>query len=147
MISELWHSDDGKLDRDGDLPAFRKIEAADGREWEILEWYRDGKCHRDERPAKIVTDLTTGVVVQEIFMRDDLTHRDGDEKPAFVSRHRDTGKPLEIAFFTDGVEDRATGPAVMRFDMKSGKLKIAEYWRRGRRFDPKPSSDTDEPVP
>lgn len=68
--SKEW-SRDGKLHRDGDMPA---SEGADGTKM----WFRDGQLHRGgSRPAVVRADGT------KMWYRDGQLHRDGD-RPAIV---------------------------------------------------------------
>lgn len=148
IVSQVWRSPEGLLDSNGDVPAVYKLEERDGREQEYRAWYRNGKLHRDDSCAVSVTDLGSGVTVQEIFAVNDLIHRDGDEDPAVINRSRLTGRTTKLSFNTHGVPDRACGPAVIRFEPETGAEKEVEYWRHGRPVDPptEPSKlDLEEP--
>ena len=62
-----WRNPNGKLHRDGDLPA---VERADGSKL----WYRNGKRHRDgDLPAVEHQDGSKG------WFRNGQIHRDGDQ--------------------------------------------------------------------
>jgi len=69
--TKWWHNKDGKLHRDGDLPA--KIEG------QKREWYQNGFCHRDnDKPA--VFDPHNGI---QVWYKNGLRHREGG-KPALI---------------------------------------------------------------
>ena len=110
-----WYRD-GKLHRDGDLPA---VVAADGA---VQEWFKYGKRHRDgDLPAAVDADN------YQTWYQDGTRHRDGD-LPAIVrangdqewykdgKRHRDGDLPAFLsqgyqAWFRDGKYHRDIGPA------------------------------------
>ena len=63
--SQFWYKD-GRLHRDGDLPA---ITRANGSQ----RWYKDGEKHRDgDLPAEIYASGT------QVWYKDGKRHRDGD---------------------------------------------------------------------
>lgn len=73
------------------------------------------------------TDLSTGVVVEETYLRDRRKHRDPAAGPAYIRRNRKTGAVIEIEYRVDGVWHRTDGPAYTRRDRHG--LVIEERYR------------------
>lgn len=97
----LWHKN-GKLHRDGGLPAFIREETIKYPGTDVVvyrrliqEWYRNGLMSRDgdlptEQGETFKFDRDTGLLTEETFYKkwykgDGVFHRDGD-KPAMVHR-------------------------------------------------------------
>ena len=100
---------DGKLHRDGDLPA--EI-MSDGTQL----WYKDGKKHRDgDLPAMISADGT------QCWYKNDEVHRDGDLPAMIMPNGRQ-------CWYNNGVRHRdGYLPAVMRVDGTQ------EWYKNGER--------------
>jgi hypothetical protein len=65
----------------------------------IEDWELDGKPHRVGGPAHIERNRKTGQVTFEMWIRNDLIHR--DDGPATV-RYSDTGRVIRSSWYTDG---------------------------------------------
>lgn len=76
--SEQWFDENGKLHRDGDLPA--QVDE-DG----TTHWYKHGKLHRDgDLPSVILEDGTDG----KFWYKNGLMHRD-NKMPAYEDKYGD----------------------------------------------------------
>ncbi len=138
---QIWYKE-GKIHRDGDLPAIIWVHGA-------KEWYKEGKCHRDGNlPAIIRADGS------QYWFKEGKIHRDGD-LPACIrldgtqlwfkegKLHRDgCAKPLSKAqelpaciwlsgiqkWFKDDKLHRVLGPAVL------GPAIVNEYFLYGKEY-------------
>ena len=115
MGNRNWFKN-GKLHRDGDMPALVSISG-------LQAWYKDGKLHRDNDMPAIVH-----VNGDKEWVKDGYWHRDGD-LPAIVyasgamewytngKRHRDGDLPAVVnvtgsrSWYKDGKRHRDVGPA------------------------------------
>ena len=103
--TQQWFKN-GKLHRDGDLPA--RIHANG-----TLVWLKNGKEHRDgDKPVEIHADGTLG------WWKNGKIHRDGD-KPAWISADG------TLWWLKNGLRHRITGPAVIHANKKE------EFWING----------------
>lgn len=97
----------GKLHRDGDLPA---VEWCNGDK----EWWKDGKRHRKGGPAIVIDEKN------EEWWRDGVRHRDDDDEPARIEfRNFEGGKRCE--WWKDGKRHRLNGHAIVQDDGHSEK--------------------------
>jgi len=105
---EKWYKD-GKLHRDGDLPAIISYNSKI-----IIKkcWYKDGKLHRDGNlPALIKYNSRGKWIEEECWYKNGKLHRDGD-LPALKS-YRGPGVINMLIWFKKGKEyrDIKNGPA------------------------------------
>jgi hypothetical protein len=77
------------------------------------------------------TDLITGVIVEEKYLREGRLHRLAKEGPALMSRSRFTGKVIREQYFLDGKLHRKGGPADICWDGRNQFLTVEDYYQHG----------------
>jgi len=93
---QAWYRD-GKVHREGDLPAVI--------EGDICEWYKNGVLHREgDNPAVIVVDDDGDDY--KLWYKNGVLHRDGDN-PAYVQAD------CLREWYKDGLLHREAGPGVV----------------------------------
>lgn len=79
-----------------------------------------------------VTDLTTGVITEERYLRYGRLHRDRKEGPALVYRDENTGVVVLESYDIKGKTHRDDGPAVIYRDRETGKVTYERYYQKGK---------------
>lgn len=133
VLEEVWTNERGDRERLGDLPAVTEY-CPDSRRPVLREWWSANRRHRDgDQPAVIRIDPQTRNIVTEHYMRCNQTHRE-DDKPAFILRTA-SGQVEEIHYAINGEWHRLSGPAIEKFDPKTGQRIETQFWVSGRRVD------------
>ncbi len=90
------------------------------------------QCHSREfnlrDTLQQTTDLTTGIVVEEQYLRGNRKHRDPVKGPALVRRDPETGVVTLEAYYVDGKLHREDGPAEKHL---SKSVRSENYYRHG----------------
>ncbi len=81
-------------------------------------------------------DPKTGNVVEERWLRNDVTSRLESEGPAVINYDPETSKPVRHMYFADGNLHRIGGPAVIEFDARTGEVRSEEYFRFDKPYRP-----------
>lgn len=122
IVSFEWYRY-GQLHREGDEPAY--FEDDGSKQTEI--WATYGEPCRNDKPARVVTDLASGIVVEEIYYWRGHEHRYGG--PARITRSPETGVVTSEHWEVLGKADRHDGPSFIKRDEHSGKA-LTEQWRQ-----------------
>jgi len=134
IVGERWHDQRGQLDRAGDLPAYVDYCPETGAQI-YARWHKEGALHRNgDQPATLVTLPNSGIIICEQYAILGHDHRDGDQ-PSFIMRD-DEGRLEERSFYRHGDLHREAGPAVERFNPKTGERLAQEFWLNGQKQDP-----------
>lgn len=134
VIREIWRNEQGDIDRLGDQPAWVEYCPITGNVTR-QSWWRANEPHRDgDKPAKLGFDPETGAETSRAYWKNGQPHRD-EGLPAWITQSND-GMILARHFAVCGRRHRADGPAVEKFDAKSGELVETEYWVDDRVVDP-----------
>lgn len=120
MVLSEWYRY-GQLHREDDEPAY--VEDNGATRTEI--WATHGKPCRNDKPARLVTDLASGVVVEEIYYWRGHEHRDGG--PAFIRRSAKTGIVTAEHWTFLGEANRREGPSIIHRDEDGTTL--TEQWK------------------
>ncbi|MEQ8328095.1 MAG: hypothetical protein RIE84_11285 [Parvibaculum sp.] len=116
---------DGQLQRVGG-PAVVRIENGQRRE----KIYQQGSLHNPDGPSETVTDLETGIVVEETWHLQGLEHR--TDGPAFTMRHPQTGVVLVERWSLYGVIERGDdGPSQIHRDPSTGRVRLEQWHTAG----------------
>ena len=103
----------------------------------ILEQYeREGRLHREDGPALIRTSETTGAR-NESYYREGKLHR--EDGPAFISTTLDGGSSVE--YRRDGQLHRNDGPALI--ETHADGSRVEKYYRQGLSDIPRPAAFVD----
>lgn len=135
IIGEYWEDSYGKASRPQDLPAVIHYCVKTGNPI-YRAWFNDGVLHREfDKPATIATCDETGIDFLMSWAINGKTHREGD-RPTSIELDPETGNTIEIQFEKNDQWHRKNGPAILKFEPKTGALIEAEYWLNGVRTKP-----------
>ena len=109
----------GKLHRDSkEGPAYIYRNNEDGRvAWERFYW--NGRLHREDGPAKVEYNIDGTVMLDEMYYRHGLLHRDPKQGPAWIERSGDGSIMISAGYYLNGkpYRDPSEGPCyIARFD-------------------------------
>ncbi len=132
-----WHPQSGEITyeywaqygaqhREGDLPAVFSVDP----ETKVVfdeECLVNGEAHRTSGPSRIIRDPAYGQVIYEEWKQHDVLDRGGDE-PAVVERNPVSGIITYSEYWQKGKLHRSSGPAVIRYDGKTGEVLPEEFY-------------------
>jgi antitoxin component YwqK of YwqJK toxin-antitoxin module len=93
----VWYKN-GKLHRDGDLPAYIKYFTT-GNVY-IKQWFQNDKSHRDEDKPAIISYDKEGNIMSEEWYQNDKLHRPIENGPAWIGYNND-GSIKEEQYYLD----------------------------------------------
>lgn len=115
------------MGRDNDLPA--RIEYYPNGRIELEEWYREGRKHRNNLPARITYHEKSGQVSCETWYKNGKYHRDGD-LPAIIEYNEFSMLHSE-EWYRDGIRHRDNRPAC-NWRLINGKLEV--WYQDGNKY-------------
>lgn len=131
LVSAKW-IDQSKhgLHRAGGLPAAIEIDPNSGVVT-LEQYFLSGLEHKsDGGPSKVIRDATSGqVVLEEHRIHGELSRLCG--LPAITEYCEDSGQPVRLEFFVNGVRHREHGPAIVEFDENQNVI-LAEFFEDGQ---------------
>jgi len=106
------------------------------------EVWRDeeGKLHRLRGlPAETITDLNTGVIIEQSFYENGKLHCDAG--PAFIRRSAKHNRLMREDYFQRGERSRHDGPSTTIYNPEDGEIKSSSHYLHGVPFDLDQTSD------
>ena len=126
--TERWYRN-GKLHRDGDLPAVIRYCRWNGT-LAHEEWWCDGVKHRDDGPAVRWYREDGTNVDHEQWYRNDVKHRD-DDGPAVIRYYSDGSLEYE-AWYRSGVKHRDGDLPAEKWYLENGTIYYEGWWRNDK---------------
>ena len=114
-----WLNKNGRLHREGDLPASISFRH-DGTKIEEI-WAIDGRRHREGGKPAYVSWLDKDVLREQAWCKNGLRHRD-DGNPAIVIFAADGKTPLIKEWWVNGARENPYGPIKVSFDAQGRVL-------------------------
>lgn len=76
--------------------------------------------------------MTTGVIVEDRYLRANRLHRDPSEGPALIHRHPSSGAVFREFYSVKGKYHRDAGPAIIEWDLETGIVTQEDYYQNGK---------------
>lgn len=95
---ETWYNDKGEIHRDNDEPAYISHFYKNNRLVSKMEWYKHGKVHRDDKPARTTFYESGSIETEKWFQNDVCTKTVFHDDLIYTNDFVSTGDNLSLDF-------------------------------------------------